>query len=281
MKQPPVRTRQFLFTSIYIAWWITLLSFVLSGAYRSFIRPSFVIFLWGALAILLVFIVSGIVEMADRRLRLEDIARGGILLLPLMALWMAYGKPLGSYAYMKKTIAVQHPASPVKLEGGRNTAAEKPSAQPELRGKSEPPVQPELRRNNVPAPLNVTILDLMQRPQDYRGKLIAVEGMAMRQETFSRDANSKPEAELPGSFILFRFVIVCCVADSQPLGLIVESAKAESVVDNDWYRVTGRFSLNKEKMGAISHAAVSKLETPPDPPYLYESVGLQPGASPK
>jgi uncharacterized repeat protein (TIGR03943 family) len=239
-----------------------------------------VIFIWGALVILLVFIVSGIVEMTDQRLRLDDIARGGILLLPLMALWMAYGKPLGSYAYIKKTISVQRPAAGMTLEGGRNTAAGKPSAQPELRGKSEPPAQPELRRNNAPAPLHVTILDLMQRPQEYPGKLIATEGMAMRHETFSRDANSKPEAELPGSFILFRFVIVCCVADSQPLGLIVESAKAESVVDNDWYRVTGRFSLNKEKMGVISHAAVSKLETPPDPPYLYESVGLQPGASP-
>lgn len=281
MKQPPVRTRQFLFTSIYIAWWITLLSFVLSGAYRSFIRPSFVIFLWGALVILLVFIVSGIVEMTDQRLRLEDIARGGILLLPLMALWMAYGKPLGSYAYMKKTITAQRPAAGVTLEGGRNTAAVKPSAQPELRGKSKPSAQRELRGDNLPAPLHVTILDLMQQPQEYRGKLIAAEGMAMRQETFSRDANSKPEAELPGSFILFRFVIVCCVADSQPLGLIVESAKAVSVMDNDWYRVTGRFALNKEKMGVISHAAVSRLETPPDPPYLYESVGLQPGPSPK
>jgi uncharacterized repeat protein (TIGR03943 family) len=269
MKQPPVRTRQFLFTSIYFAWWITLLSFVLSGAYRSFIRPSFVIFLWGALVILLVFIVSGIVEMTEQRLRLEDIARGGVLLLPLMALWMAYGKPLGSYAYMKKTITAQRPMASMTLEGGRNAAPGKP------------PPQPELRRDNLPAPLHVTILDLMQRPQEYRGKLIATEGMAMRQETFSRGANSKPEAELPGSFILFRFVIVCCVADSQPLGLIVESAKAESVVDNDWYRVTGRFTLNKEKMGVISHAAVSHLETPPDPPYLYESVGLQPGVSQK
>jgi len=281
MKQPPVRTRQFLFTGIYIAWWITLLSFVLSGAYRSFIRPSFVVFLWGALVILLAFIVSGVLETTDRRLRVEDIARGGILLLPLMALWMAYGKPLGSYAYMKKTITAQNPSAAMTLKRRLNTPASKPSAQPELRGKSETPAQHELRRNNMPAPLKVTILDLLNRPQEYQGKLIAVEGMAMRQETFSKDANSKPEAELPGSFILFRFVIVCCVADSQPLGLIVDSAKAESVADNDWYRVTGRFSLNREKMGVISHAAVSRLETPPDPPYLYESVGFQPGPSPK
>ena len=269
MKQPPVRTRQFLFTGIYIAWWITLLSFVLSGAYRSFIRPSFVVFLWGALVILLAFIVSGVMETADRRLRIEDIARGGILLLPLLALWMAYGKPLGSYAYMKKTITAQQPPPRKASEATRNTATVKPFP------------QPEHGRDNKPAPLNVTILDLLNRPQEYQGKLIAVEGMAMRQETFSKDANSKPEAELPGSFILFRFLIVCCVADSQPLGLIVDSTKAESVADNDWYRVTGRFSLNKEKMGVISHAAVSRLETPPDPPYLYESVVFQPGPSPK
>jgi putative membrane protein len=257
MKQSPILKRQFLYSGIYLAWWITLLSFILSGAYRSFIRPSFVIFLWGALVILLVFTVSGIKDVGRHKLRIEDVVRGGIFLLPLMALWMAYGKPLGAHIYMKKAITAQSSATRISLAGGNRNTADKPSA------------QPELRRNNTPAPLPVSILDLSERPHEYQGKWITTEGMALRQETFSRDATSNPAARQPGTFILFRFLIVCCVADSQPLGVAVKYAKAGGVIDNDWYRVTGRFTLNKDKIGVISNATVSNLKTPPDPPYLY------------
>ena len=264
MKRPPILTRQFFFSGIYLAWWLTLASFVLSGAYRSFIRPSFVIFLWMALVILFVFIVSGIVESGSQKPRFADIVRGGIVLLPLMALWMAYGKPLGAHAYLKKTITAQHPATGIPSDEKSGNAAGTKTA-----------VQPELRQNSDPAPVHVSILDLIKQPQDYQDKWVTTEGMALRQETFSKDENFKPEAVMPGSFILFRFMIVCCVADSQPLGVIVKYAKASTVHDNDWYRVTGRFSLNKDKMGVISQAAVTNLQVPPDPPYLFENMSLQ------
>ncbi len=265
MKQPPIMTRPFLFSGIYLAWWITLLSFVLTGAYRSFVRPSFALFLWGALAILLVFVIAGLGELGGRRLRFADMVRGGIILLPMAALWMAYGKPLGTYAYLKKAVTAAA------------TAANMPSVAPPGNSTgAKPPAQAELRRNNEPAPLHVSILDLIKQPQKYQGTWITTEGMALRQETFSQDEGFKSEVHPPDSFILFRFLIVCCVADSQPLGVMVTYAKADSVMDNDWYRISGRFSLDKDKMGVISHAEVSNLETPPDPPYLYETMNVQP-----
>ena len=261
MKQAPILTRQSLFSGIYLAWWITLLSLVLGGGYRSFIRPSFVIFLWGALAILLVFIISGIRETGGQKIRFADMVRGGIILLPLMALWMAYGKPLGTYAYMKKAV----------------TAAGPPKKMPSVKApENSIPVQAEVRRNNEPPPIPVTILELLKRPERYLGKLIVTDGMALRQETFSKDAPSMPKEFTPDSFMLFRFRIVCCVADSQPLGLIVKYAGATGVLDNDWYRVTGRFYQNKEKIGIIKQAVVNSLKTPPDPPYLFENMSLQP-----
>ena len=265
MKHPPILTRQFLFSGIYLVWWITLLSFILSGAYRSFIRPSFVLFLWGTLAIFLVFIVAGFRGMGGQKLRFADMVRSGIILLPLVALLIAYGKPLGTYTYMKK--AVMEPASPVKMPSevsSGNSAA------------SKPPVQTELRRNNEQAPIPVNILELLKRPEKYLGKLIVTDGMALRQETFSKDSPSIPGDFTLDSFMLFRFRIVCCVADSQPLGLIVKYGDTTKVVDNDWYRVTGRFYQNKEKIGIIKQAVVSNLKTPPDPPYLFENTGLQP-----
>jgi len=260
MPETPIPTRKLLHTGILASWLITLVFLVLGGGYRSFIRPSFVVFLWAAIAILLVFIISGITETAHRKVKFEDITRSGFLLLPLMALWLAYGKPLGSYAYTKKAIAEQ----PAVVEMAPSSP------------------RPEASASNKQAPLEVTIFDLIDQPQEYQGKLIVTEGMAMRQKTFRRDANANLKALQPGSFILFRFLIVCCVADSQPLGMIVESPKANRVADNEWYRITGRFSLNKNKLGVISHAVVSRMETPPELPYLYAAPTMrtQYGASP-
>jgi uncharacterized repeat protein (TIGR03943 family) len=265
MKQPQIFTRQFLFSAVYLAWWITLLSFILSGGYQSFIRPSFVIFLWGALAILLVFIVSGFGEMERHNLRFADMVRGGIILLPLISLWIAYGKPLGTYAYMKKTVMAPSPPLKIPLEATSENFAGGKTLE-----------KTELRRNNEPAPIHVTILELLKQPEKYLGKIIVTDGMALRQETFRKDAPSIPGEFTPDSFMLFRFRIVCCVADSQPLGLIVKYAGGEKVMDNDWYRVTGRFYQNKEQIGIIKRAVVSNLETPPDPPYLFENMNLQP-----
>lgn len=260
MRKQPFPMRKLLHTGIHASWVITLVFLVMGGGYRSFIRPSFVIFLWVAIVILLVFIISGVMETARQKFNFEDIARGGFLLLPLMALWLAYGKPLGSYAYTKKAIMAQ----PAAVEAIPSSS------------------RPGLPASNVQAPLEVTIYDLLDRPREYQGKLIVTEGMALRQKTFRRDANANLKALRPGSFILFRFLIVCCVADSEPLGLIVESPKAEHIADNEWYRITGRFSLNGNKMGVISHATISRMETPPELPYLYAAPTMQAqyGASP-
>jgi uncharacterized repeat protein (TIGR03943 family) len=261
MKPTPIMTRQFLFTCIYLIWCITLLSLILSGGYRSFLRPSFVIFLWGAIAILLVFIFAGIRDRGNLKIRFADMVRGGVILLPLVTLWIANGKPLGTYAYMKKTMA----ASGVPLKEPSETAADTNSG-------SKLPVQ---RRHDESAPIPATILELIKQPHRYLGKLIVTEGMALRQDTFRKDAPSIPGEFTTETFMLFRFRIICCVADSQPLGLIVKYAEAPEVVDNDWYRVTGYFHQNREKIGIIRQATVSNLETPPEPPYLFENLSLR------
>ena len=120
-------------------------------------------------------------------------------------------------------------------------------------------------------PLQVTFLDILQNPKDFVGKWVETEGMALREETMRRDKSMSKEAIVPGDLVLFRFSIICCVADSQPLGLLVEGVNQKNLVDNDWYRVVGRFVINKDQMGTISQAVASKLKTPPESPYLYGS----------
>jgi uncharacterized repeat protein (TIGR03943 family) len=253
MKPAPFTDRNALFAAVYLAWWLTLVCFVLNGEYRNFIRPSFVVFLWLAIAILLLFVLAEGRHLGHSKAELCDVVRGGILTLPLFALWLFYGQTLNSQAYLKRAVTMrQNAAIPI----GRPITAERGN---------------ESRANSRTEPVQATILDILQRPKEFAGKWVVTEGMALRQETMRKDKSMRKEALVPGAFVLFRFSIICCVADSQPLGLLVEGADPKDLVDNNWYRVIGRFGINQDQMGTISQAVVSRLKAPPDSPYLYGS----------
>ena len=260
MKPTPFSDRRGLFAALYLAWGITLLCFVVSGQYRNFIRPSFVSFLWLALATLLVFAVAEAKQLGSAQVRIRDVVRSGFLMLPLFALWLANGQSLDSQAYLKRAVTTGHGASTPgdgPIHSGKEIAS-LPSSESE--------------------PLQVTILDILQHPKDFEGKWVETEGMALREETMLKDKSMRKEAIVHGTFVLFRFSIICCVADSQPLGLIVAGATPKDLVDSDWYRVVGRFVINKDQMGTISQSVVSRLKAPPESPYLYASRGLYQGA---
>ena len=259
MKPTPFTDRRGLFAAVYLAWWITLLCFVVSGEYRNFIQPSFVVFLWLALATLLVFAVAELMQLGSAKARVRDVVRCGFLTLPLCALWLANGQTLDSQAYLKRAVSTGSLAGTsgdAPIHSGKAIAS-RPSSESE--------------------PLQVTILDILQNPKDFEGKWVETEGMALREETMRKDKSMRKEAIVPGTFVLFRFSIICCVADSQPLGLIVQGATPKDLVDSDWYRVAGRFVINKDKMGTISQAVVTRLKTPPESPYLYSSQNLYQG----
>ena len=320
MKPAPFRDRRGLFAALYLAWGITLLCFVLSGEYRNFIKPSFVVFLWMALATLLVFAVAEAGQLGSAEVRVRDIVRSGFLMLPLLALWLAKGQILDSQAYLKRSITLgQHAATKsgdVPIPSQRDAAsrpdpapeplkpavvrhagtsgarpvhsgtaivsrsdsapesrkpalstgqqADKPADEPIHSGK-----EPAPRPNSISEPLRVTIQDILQSPKNFEGKWVETEGMVVSEETIRKDKSTRKEAFVPGAFLLFRFSIICCVADSQPLGLIVEGSDQKNLVDNDWYRIVGRFAEKKDQLGTISQAVLSRLKTPPEAPYLY------------
>ena len=328
MKPAPLRDRRGLFAALYLAWGITLLCFVVSGRYRNFIKPSFVVFLWMALATLLVFAVAEAGQLGSAEVRVRDVVRSGFLMLPLLALWLAKGQILDSQAYLKRSITLwQHagtkpgdvpmpsrrdaasrpdsapaplkPAvtlvrhadtsgarpvpsgkamasrsdsapAPLKAAVSTGQQAGKPADELILSGK-----EPAPRLNSISEPLRVTIQDILQNPKNFEGKWVETEGMVLSEETLRKDKSARKEAFVPGAFLLFRFSIICCVADSQPLGLIVEGSDQKNLVDNDWYRIVGRFAGKKDQLGTISQAVLSRLKTPPEAPYLYWNQNSQ------
>jgi len=259
MRPAPFSDRRGLFAAVYLAWWITLASFVVSGEYRNFIQPSFVVFLWLALAILLLFAVAELRQLGQARIGVHDVVRCGFLTLPLFALWLAGGQTLDSQAYLKRAVTT-----------GQQTGL--PGDAPLPTGEKG-----ALRASSQAEPIPATILEILQHPKDFEGKWVETEGMALREETMRKDASMRKEAIVPGTFVLFRFSIICCVADSQPLGLIVQGADQKGLVDSNWYRAVGRFVINRNQMGTISQAVVRRLKSPPESPYLYGSQSLYRG----
>jgi putative membrane protein len=73
-------------------------------------------------------------------------------------------------------------------------------------------------------------------------------------------------------FMVSRFTVSCCVADANPIGLIVRWPETAALQSDEWVDVEGHFEIgtfNGTKMPILVADRVSKTE-PPDQPYLYQ-----------
>jgi uncharacterized repeat protein (TIGR03943 family) len=76
-------------------------------------------------------------------------------------------------------------------------------------------------------------------------------------------------------FMVARFVMSCCIADAQAIGLIVDWPLAATLHDDSWVRVRGRFEVRAFN-GVLAPWLVAdegdqgvQLVNQPDSPYLY------------
>ena len=115
-------------------------------------------------------------------------------------------------------------------------------------------------------PLDRNILDwlrLFNSSADlsaFNGQESEVIGFVYREPTF-------PE----GQFMVARFTISCCVADSSAIGLVVNWLQSESIPDGEWVRVQGTFEaaeFREDTVPIVQATAVEVVEQP-EHPYLY------------
>ena len=115
-------------------------------------------------------------------------------------------------------------------------------------------------------PLDRNILDwlrLFNSSADlsaFNGQESEVIGFVYREPTF-------PE----GQFMVARFTISCCVADSSAIGLVVNWPQSESIPDGEWVRVQGTFEaaeFREDTVPIVQATAVEVVEQP-EHPYLY------------
>jgi putative membrane protein len=68
-----------------------------------------------------------------------------------------------------------------------------------------------------------------------------------------------------------RFVLSCCVADAAPVGLVVQTADAIQLEEDQWVDVTGHFivdTFDGTEMPILVADTLTETE-PPAQPYLY------------
>jgi uncharacterized repeat protein (TIGR03943 family) len=124
---------------------------------------------------------------------------------------------------------------------------------------------PNIRRAvKGPAPLpedgKVTILQIMESIDDWKGKWVVTEGMVYRDE-------SVPDKHL----VIFRFLMVCCAADALPLCVLVETDNPREFEQDRWVRVEGTLSLKGMGDLVSPHIKADRISlvAPPENKYLY------------
>jgi uncharacterized repeat protein (TIGR03943 family) len=173
----------------------------------------------------------------------------GLLVLPLVCLPAAYTRRLGARALATRNV------KPIRRERANPTPTP-PQPQPT-------PAAPEQEPAPAPKPqpaVEATVVEIADEPDDWQGKRVVVVGMV----------NHDPE--LPdGTFMVYRFIITCCVADARVGGVVVAYDKAKTLEADAWVRLegtVGTIDIEGEVYPQITLDSVETIQEPSEP-YLY------------
>jgi uncharacterized repeat protein (TIGR03943 family) len=224
--------------SVFLIWAGVLAWLILSGRYQYFIRPGFWTLLLRAFIILLAFTVSLFYRLrSDRGTSYGPLIwlRVGVFLLPLFCLFLVQDDTLGSYAFKN-----------------RSTGTVLPKALFQIKKNRVPPKDGKL-----------TTFQILQYFKDFVGKKVVTEGQVYRDETV-------PE----NHFLVFRFLVLCCVADALPAGALVIHGDAESFEQDSWVRVEGILGLKIVSGLYFPTIKADRVMTidPPAIPYLFQPL---------
>jgi uncharacterized repeat protein (TIGR03943 family) len=175
----------------------------------------------------LAFLVS--LVMSDRPVFPETghLVRGMILLLPILFMGAAEDQTLGSFALSKRKIAPIQDTGP---GGSISTDAILPGRIPE-EASAGPARAVDSARH--PAP-EISMVELVRNWPLYNGRHICVEGL------FSDTVGEHDHLSA-----VFRYFVVCCMADALPVGVFMERPEHPDLKDNDWVRITGQVVMNR------------------------------------
>lgn len=96
--------------------------------------------------------------------------------------------------------------------------------------------------------------ELFGSPEKYEGKKIQIVGFVFRNELFKQN-----------EFVPARFMISCCAADMEPIGILCNYEKALQLKKESWVKVSGKIhqgAFQGEKMPVIAVEAIEPANKP-------------------
>jgi putative membrane protein len=221
---------------LFLLWWAMLVFLLMSGRYTEFLNPT----LWPLilLGILLAgaFLTALIVLPHGHAVRPDTVwVRTGILALPLLYVFCGFGETLGSDALAQRSIG---PLGSLAVLGDMDD-----DFGSQVREEGHLDIQRIVRGGNTMLGNDVTTVGQV-----------------------GRDVG-----EPDGHIVLFRFVVTCCVADAQPVGILVNCGNSPPPPKDAWFEVKG--TVEKIRVAGrpalvIRRATLNKTSRP-EQPYLY------------
>jgi len=226
--------------SVILIWAGVFAVLLVRERFKYYLTPSFQPFLILALVIL---IISFTAKFALSHSHSHDMnkkalfIRIGIILLPIIFLIQGYGKSLGANAFQTRQIS--------GFSGFANIGdRERLLASLEDSGGGE----------------DMNLLELVL--SSVRSENLPVNTVG---QNLIDDKTPK------GYFVLFRFAIACCVADAQPVALLVQYDDLDSISKSSWVRVKGNLAhhdIDGKSTLVIEADSVEVVEEP-DQIYIY------------
>ena len=184
-----------------VIWSAILAWLIMDGNYQLFLTPSFKGLILTSLVIAPA-LAAGLVFTGLPRQNLSWL-KGLILILPVGFILMAGDNTLGEYALRKRGMA------PPDLGGTESTPAD-PSDVTDADG-------------------NISISQLVMQFERFEGQQVQIEGLF-----------ADRVAEHDELSAVYRYLITCCAADAQPVGVFMDHNPELDLKNNDWVRVSGR-----------------------------------------
>jgi len=236
---------------VFLVWSAVFGVFYFSGTYVEFLNPQFSwLMLLGFVLCAIFFLV--LILGGTRRVDCShaghhhagaSILRMLILLVPVMFA-LNYGSwQLGSFAFDKRAVGVTR-------VGGMSESERIPvSAQFE-------PAENAMNAKTA----DVSLIEIHSKFESLVGRRVVTQGMYM--------------SETPGlpedSYVIFRFLVVCCAADAQPLAVMIRGLRPAGVADEKWLQVEGVLKSTEVDGNAAVVIEAEKVApvSPPKNPYM-------------
>lgn len=216
--------------------WIGFYLWLLWGnKYHFFIQAKFKFLLVTAMVILVLFIIALIgnsIHPPPGSLTIDKWLKGIFLCLPVFLIFQVDDLTLGAYAFKKRGANTRLTAT-----SQNNLSALKPNDSSANTERLSNPIPTRDSTNVITGDKKVSeimpasLRELVYMPESYIDRQVVTSGM------FFNDAKQTPS----GCFVLFRFVVSCCVADAQPLGVLIKTMDIQGFDNDQWLEVKGTF----------------------------------------